>query len=377
MSAAQSAIAPADSTVELSIDLRTKHQHALATDNVHVVADTCADRPSRPDLARVASSSALHAPRSAFETLIESDAFMTFKTNLIFNDIWSVMIVIAIIAWSVAFTISGDATSTSLGFALAKASEIARIMSFCVLAIVAGSSIMLNNIDPSTTGRLATMRSIALAVQNSAVFPYAVSFLSIGFTTQLGLKLLWFTTLESCTAAPSLFGAKVCAPSNFSLPADRVAIIFIAPIIVQVFFPSTRLSSLLCSWLIGCICIALSYARIGVFVDSLNLLTAVFVPIIMFKFDAAMWSSFTLHTQTLRDAERELAAAQRTRALERTLMETEKHAIETREADLRSIMGNVAHDLKTPIQSISMGIELLRFVTLFYLDSILCTLEYD
>ncbi len=64
----------------------------------------------------------------------------------------------------------------------------------------------------------------------------------------------------------------------------------------------------------------------------------------------------------MRDAEQALASVERTRGLERTLLETEKTNVETRSAELRSMMGNVAHDLKTPIQSIAMGVELLRYI---------------
>jgi signal transduction histidine kinase len=41
-------------------------------------------------------------------------------------------------------------------------------------------------------------------------------------------------------------------------------------------------------------------------------------------------------------------------------MEQEKKAVELECHHLRSLIGNVAHDLKTPIQSISMGIEVSR-----------------
>eukprot|EP00596_Hydrurales_sp_CCMP1899_P003483 CAMPEP_0119039596 /NCGR_PEP_ID=MMETSP1177-20130426/9171_1 /TAXON_ID=2985 /ORGANISM="Ochromonas sp, Strain CCMP1899" /LENGTH=853 /DNA_ID=CAMNT_0007003679 /DNA_START=1000 /DNA_END=3561 /DNA_ORIENTATION=+ len=41
--------------------------------------------------------------------------------------------------------------------------------------------------------------------------------------------------------------------------------------------------------------------------------------------------------------------------------EKDKKAIESERARLRSLIGNVAHDLKTPLQSIGMSIELLRY----------------
>jgi signal transduction histidine kinase len=227
--------------------------------------------------------------------------------------------------------------------------------------LVVGSAGALQHIDPASTGRWATIRAFATAVAESRLYPFALSLCSIIMSLNHGLKLLWFTTLESCLVAPTSVSPGSCTPSTFSLPSDRVSIIFIIPIVAHVYLPSMRLSASLVSWLLGCTCIAASYVRIGVFVDTLNLLTAAFVPVILFKFDAAVWSSFTLHEQTVLDAERALSAVERTRVLERTILETDKANVETRSAELRSMMGNVAHDLKTPIQSIAMGVELLRY----------------
>jgi signal transduction histidine kinase len=204
-----------------------------------------------------------------------------------------------------------------------------------------------------------------VTVQQSAAFSYFLSGAAIGHTLHLGLKLIWFTTLAPCTAAPESLISQTCSPAMFSLPADRVAILVLVPLIAQLFLPAVRLGSSLISWLVGCVCLAVAYARLGVFADTFVLLAVFFVPFLLIKSDTAMWSSFTLYEQTRRDAEYALSAAEWTRTLERTILENEKLNVETRAAELRSMMGNVAHDLKTPIQSIAMAVELLRCVVLF------------
>ena len=304
------------------------------------------------------------APRSFLQVLCESDKFTAFKAGLMVtsNDWWTFTVLVGITVWSLLATTSRDTSTNALGVALNTSSTVARAVAFTLTWIVALSAASLEHVSQAAVGRWATIRALAAAVVQSAAFTYALSFITIGMSLNHGLKLLWFTTLESCTVAPTSLSPGSCTPSTFSLPSDRISIIFLVPIVAHIYLPSMRLNASILSWLVGCICIAASYVRIGVFVDTFNLLTAAFVPFVLFKFDAAVWSSFTLHEQTVRDAEHALASVERTNALERTLMETEKTNVETRSAELRSMMGNVAHDLKTPIQSIAMGVELLRYI---------------
>jgi signal transduction histidine kinase len=116
----------------------------------------------------------------------------------------------------------------------------------------------------------------------------------------------------------------------------------------------------LVAWFIGCVSMTLAYARMGVFVDTYNVLNACSAIYILVKIDAFMWSAYRLHCSTMRQAARRETTLERTRALEVALVEAEKVALETSSADLRALMGNVAHDLKTPVQSISVAVELLR-----------------
>lgn len=59
----------------------------------------------------------------------------------------------------------------------------------------------------------------------------------------------------------------------------------------------------------------------------------------------------------------ELASANETNALlEVSLLRSEKQTLESNSSQLRAMMGNMAHDLKTPMQAVCMGIELCRCV---------------
>jgi signal transduction histidine kinase len=84
--------------------------------------------------------------------------------------------------------------------------------------------------------------------------------------------------------------------------------------------------------------------------------------------DAAASLMVTVLAQAKADSEmessrNELAAANAANAtLEIALLRAEKQTIESNSRELRALMGNVAHDLKTPLQAISMGIEVFRYV---------------
>ena len=132
-------------------------------------------------------------------------------------------------------------------------------------------------------------------------------------------------------------------------------------VVIHVLFPSIPLRISILSWVIGCACLVISYFRLGVFADGYNIINACFFLYILIKVDASMWSSYILHRRSVADAEREIEASLRTRKLELALLEAENHALENRSSELRALMGNVAHDLKTPIQSMLMGIENLRY----------------
>ncbi len=336
---------------------------------IHIAAESTVDlrtRVAKDADHRFADFGAAFVPRSVAQTLLESGEFMAFKHALMVTstDAWTLAGIGTLTIWSIAVTTSRDTSTNALGVALEACARITRVFAFLTMLAAIAANASVRFIGPDAVGRWAAVRAYAVTVQQSAAFSYFLSGAAIGHSLHLGLKLVWFTTLAPCTAAPESLISQTCSPAMFSLPADRVAILILEPLIAQLFLPAVRLGASLLSWLVGCACLAVAYARLGVFADTFVLLAEFFVPFLLIKSDTAMWSSFTLHAQTVRDAECALSAAERTRTLERTILENEKLNVETRAAELRSMMGNVAHDLKTPIQSIAMAVELLRCVVL-------------
>jgi hypothetical protein len=315
--------------------------------------------------------------RGLVEIFFEDADFLKFKRMLMENsvDVFSVSLMVSIILFLLIFTTSSNTSSSELSSAIATASTVTRVISFLLLIPVFCIMSAIQHLDAS--GRFASVRALSLNFCNTSVFPYVLNAVSLAMTLQPGLKLIWYTTLEQCTGAPESLFSLSCNPSLLSLPSDRVAILFVIPVVIHVLFPSIPLRISILSWLIGCTCLVISYFRLGEFADGYNIINACFFLYILIKIDASTWSSYILHRKSVADAEREIEASLRTRKLELALLEAENHALENRSSELRALMGNVAHDLKTPIQSMLMGIENLRYRVRAPLPPCICMFVFE
>jgi hypothetical protein len=302
--------------------------------------------------------------RSIARIAFEDASYFTFKRTLTQNpgDTFTVFMLIILLFLTVPYT--GSSRDSSVVESTQRTAMIlsdrCHLVAVQVMLIALVGTLCVAE-HGARTGRWAWVQSLAARLKASEAVSNLTGFTCIVCTLRMSLHLLYFTTLDACIEPPPFTATiPVCNPSGMGLPSDRAALALIMPVLVLVFMPCMRLWAALFSWLIGCVCMALAYARIGVFVDTYNVLFAFCALYMLVRVDAFMWSAYQLHCSTLHEAARREFGLQRTRSLEMALIEAEKKALQVSTSELRALMGNVAHDLKTPIQSISSGVELLR-----------------
>jgi hypothetical protein len=302
--------------------------------------------------------------RSIARIAFEDASYFTFKRTLTKNpgDAFTVFILIVLLCLTVPYTASSrdssivESTQRSVMILADRCHLVA--VQVMLIALVGTFCVAEHG---ARTGRWAWAQSLAARLKASEAVPNLTGFTCIVCTLRMSLHLLYFTTLDACVTPPPFTATiPMCNPSGMGLPSDRAALALTMPVLVFVFMPCMRLWAALFSWFIGCVCMALAYARIGVFVDAYNVVFIFCTLYMLVRADAFMWSAYQLHCSTLHEAARRESGLQRTRELEVALIEAEKKALQVSTSELRALMGNVAHDLKTPIQSISSGVELLR-----------------
>jgi hypothetical protein len=305
--------------------------------------------------------------RTIAELLNENDAYFAFKRTLIKkpNDFFTLFLTVIVLGFTlfwplISWNASWSENDTHAFTNVHITDLILNVIIDLLIVSLVGTFFAAQHVSPD--GRFGCLHTAAMGFKLSSWLPSCVSLLSVLSTLRFGLHLIWYASLDACASPPALTPSiPACSPSGMSLPSDRVAIMFLMPLLVLVFMPGMQFGASVLSWLIGCVCMCIAYALKGVFVDSYNALNAFFFLYALLKIDTVMWTAFVLYRSAVHNTARSAAAASRARQLEVALTDAEKKTLESNSAELRALMGNVAHDLKTPIQSISMGIELLRY----------------
>jgi signal transduction histidine kinase len=193
-------------------------------------------------------------------------------------------------------------------------------------------------------------------------------------TTMMGMILKARTTNGLCPANTSIWGSQKCNPlaGCHSIPQGQIMLVYITPIICQLCLKGLSMRGILLSWMIGTAFVITCVLAVGgndiwsIFYSVLFLFTAFenerYSRILFFeskKAEAAEGERQTLlfeRNEAMLDVERrkfELAIISLRNNEKQSLMEKER-------VQLTSLIGNVAHDLKTPLQSFRMDLELLK-----------------
>ena len=220
----------------------------------------------------------------------------------------------------------------------------------------------------SFSGILSRAKELALAWKQSINRELLFDSATLLYTLSACLQLYAQSSAGACS--PDTTGAELyfCIPAGGNLPSGRVFLVFIAPIITQSVFHVGRVRIVLLSWLLTCLFVFASAVRNGdLAFEIVHILSALLCLLIILRMDQFGRECYVVHIRelALQDAARrlELAESRAVNArLEIEVLKTEVLKTEASSKEICTLMGNVAHDLKTPIQAISTGLELLRYL---------------
>ena len=207
-----------------------------------------------------------------------------------------------------------------------------------------------------------------------------VDILAILGIVTVGFYLLARVNVGECSSPTSIWLSQTCNPvaSSRSIPHDEVLLLYSSPISVQIAFRGISVEALVICWI--CVNFFVIYSVVQV-EGWLQLWTIVYTLVFMnisYEIEKLMRVTF-VQTRAMLDAERSKlisdlqieAEVNLTKLRNRHVLElvevsaeNERKLREKEIFQLRSLMGNVAHDLKTPLHSIEADLEVLNvFIT--------------
>ena len=221
---------------------------------------------------------------------------------------------------------------------------------------------------------------------------------NVSFTTALIARVI----IGECPDNVTYFKALSCNPleKSFSPPIDSILLCFMSTLFLQLFFKNVRKSVSLFIWLMTAIIVCWSIIYLQAWTQSWLFTNIIVFAVLQYEWERMQMSAFLkskhiLEVETLKrillereHAEKEdilkqlsdIKLKEEKARIDMQLMELDaKNEVKLREAEsaqLRSLVGNVAHDLKTPIHSQSMDIELLKNNYLDVMDRFPAVSEY-
>jgi hypothetical protein len=288
-------------------------------------------------------------------------------------------------AISVVRVVGSDGSTTSVSnsiFNLLIFSNIVQILSICLclawlgIVLLLRSSDSLNSTAPEVellhpsrlSDFVASVNKLALAWKQSSHRELLFESAAFLFPLSACLQLFAHASTGACVSGNPTAALLYCIPVGGTLPSGRVFLAFISPIIVQSVAHVVRVRSVLISWLMTCAFVFVSAVRIGdLALEIVHILSALLCLFIILRMDQFGRECYVVHMRelALQDAARRLELAEShaiNARLEIEVLKTEKQLLESSSKEICTLMGNVAHDLKTPIQAISTGLELLRYL---------------
>jgi signal transduction histidine kinase/CheY-like chemotaxis protein len=188
----------------------------------------------------------------------------------------------------------------------------------------------------------------------------------------VGLNLVARVHQGQCDESISIWDAQSCNPlaDAGSIPPEQVLVLYLVPISCQIVMRGLSAEALLVSWLgsIGFVLYCVIYVK-G-WVQLWTVLYSMGYLVVSFEVERLLRQSYVqgrdmLNSETLRlqlEADAQLHALSNLHKVEllKVTAENDKKLRESESLQLRSLMGNVAHDLKTPLHSIEADMEVLQ-----------------
>ena len=178
-------------------------------------------------------------------------------------------------------------------------------------------------------------------------------------TSCCGLCLLGRVSAGQCDATASVWSTQSCNPvaDMHSIPGDQVILLYLLPLGVQCVMRGVSVQALVVCCLLSTFFVMLASVQVGGLIEAWTILYSLFFLIITLMVERLMIVIFMSGQATLASDK-----VSTTRAFEMLELSTgnERRLKQKEIFQLRSLMGNVAHDLKTPLHSIVADLEVLR-----------------
>jgi signal transduction histidine kinase len=196
-------------------------------------------------------------------------------------------------------------------------------------------------------------------------------------TLQYGFVLYGRVAAGPCPPGTSIWDTQTCNPvaESHSIPQDQVLLLYMVPVLVQICVKAVHLHALAAAWVIVAAFVVAALQCVDGWRQLWTLLYLVLVVFISFEYERHSRVTFleskkaSLAEKAKRIALEEAIEAElqmqqeRHRAEMLSLAAAEDKRLADREREqLTALVGNVAHDLKTPLQSFRMDLDLLDMI---------------
>ena len=199
----------------------------------------------------------------------------------------------------------------------------------------------------------------------------------IACTLGLGLGLFGRVVNGACPNNVSLWDSQRCNPvaSSSAIPADHVTYMLLMPLFAQAAVNGVTYRGILICWGVASIATLTCIIYLGAWLEIWLMILPLWILILTFKIEKHGRQTFT-HTRYMLAAEKEkgemillqkqtehdFLAEKIKHELEICSMKANEECrlMEKEQALMVAMIGNIAHDLKTPLQSFTMDLESLR-----------------
>ena len=180
-----------------------------------------------------------------------------------------------------------------------------------------------------------------------------------------------------CPVGVTLWESQECNTSalSSSLPLDHVLLVCLLPLSLQSVIHGMSFRCAICCWVITTFFLMASMIHVSGHLDSYVLISVSIVLILVYKYEKHARQTFAHYKQTSaakkdksrhillqQQAEHQLQFEKSRHELEiiSIKLEDERNMMEKEKAQMVALLGNVAHDLKTPLQSFLLNLESLK-----------------
>ena len=175
----------------------------------------------------------------------------------------------------------------------------------------------------------------------------------------VGFDLIARVVAGQCPDMEDLWKSQSCNPyANMkSLPSDQVMLLYVVPLMGQSILRGVSMQALLIAWISNIIFVLVATLHVGGWLEAWVIIYSIIFINITYMIERLMRVTFVQSRATIAavelNSQHEFDLLEISTDIERKVKEKEIQ-------QLRSLMGNVAHDLKTPLHSIVADLEVLH-----------------